>query len=429
MSRLNASQIILNERLRVAAIVELQEGAARPSLARGQESSRFDRRWTQTRQSRFSLSRPSRKTRSCWRWRKRAWDSRRSVRRAAHSARKRNERPRLPRTCSLSIRQWATANKGALMEPIKTPRRGAKRRAATLVAPVLEKLTGAPPLADTIGPASTQASFMDSSDGRGQRLSFARYHVSPMFYSGYGGGMPLLSNPAHRDRSLAAAVTSEQIVSNPTLATIIETLTTHTVGTGLRLDSRVCADEIGVTEDEAHGLAETIERRWEQWASNPLECDLTGRFTIYDMAATAFISWLCTGEVIYSIDWAPARDTETGTKVALLEPRQIDLITRTAENGNVFQGIEFDARGRISALWLRRTPTGDTFKVGISERYATRTAWGRQKLVFLIEQLFPHQIRGLSPLVAALGPSQDRLMLQEVTTASSGVAGRLRDYA
>ena len=235
-------------------------------------------------------------------------------------------------------------------------------------------------------------------------------------------GAGLLSNPAHRDRNIAAAVTSEQLVSNPTLATIIGTLTTHTVGTGLNLDARVDGAAIGLTEDETHALNETIEKRWTQYAQNPLECDLSGRFTVHDLASCAFISWLTTGETLAAVDWRRSKDAETGTKLALLEPRQIDLRTQSEPAGfNTFQGVSFDARGRIDALWLRRVALGDSFKPGDSQRYPMRTSWGRAKLHFGLELLFPGQIRGLSPIVAALAPSQDRLMTQELMVASQAL--------
>src|SRR5581483_1552205 len=50
-----------------------------------------------------------------------------------------------------------------------------------------------------------------------------------------------------------------------------------------------------------------------------------------------------------------------------------------------------------------------------------RTAWGRTKLAFGFEIIEPGQVRGLSPIVAALTSAQERAMLQEITVAGQAL--------
>lgn len=283
------------------------------------------------------------------------------------------------------------------------------------------------PAAAPLGLSPPRAGFTDGTDGT-PRLPWARYRLDGLDlgaggwgYGGYGTGYSQYANVAHRNRPLASTISTEFIVANPTIRTVLDTLTTQAIGTGLTLSSKPDAASLGITPDEARALSHTIETKWTAWAGNPLEADSAGRHTLHEIAAAAFMCWLTTGEMMVAFDWRRTRDAKTATKVCLLSPSMID--SRSQEDGNlrVFQGVAFDKRGRMVGIYMRRPTLGSTVTPAPSLLVPLRTAWGRSKLLFHFEMIQPGQVRGLSPIVAALTPAQEREMLQELTVAGTAL--------
>ncbi len=281
----------------------------------------------------------------------------------------------------------------------------------------------APPALDApSGAKGANMGFMTGTDGK-PRLSWARYDLpTGGFGHSYGGiSSGQFGNMAHRERGPAAAVSTELAVANPTVATILGTLDTHTVGTGLTLSSRPDATALGIADKAAQALSHAIETRWNAWAADALECDLAGRHTIHDLASAAFKHWLMTGEVLSTLDWYRPAGVETGTKVSLLDSRQIEARTQTGDGFNSFMGVAFNAQGRASGLWLRNAPLGALVQTATAALVPMRTRWGRPKVLHTFEMIAPGQVRGLSPIVAALTPAHERAMLQELTVAGTAL--------
>lgn len=287
----------------------------------------------------------------------------------------------------------------------------------------------APIAAPISGLSPPRAGFTDGTDGT-PRLSWARYRMDGLDlggagfgwgYGGYATGYSQYANVAHRNRPLASTISTEFIVANPTIRTVLDTLTTQAIGTGLTLSSKPDAPALGITPEEARALSHAIETKWTGWANNPLEADSAGRHTLHEIAAAAFMCWLTTGEMFVAFDWRRTRDARTATKVALLSPNMID--SRSQEDGDlrVFQGIAFDKRGRMVGVYMRRPTLGSTVTAAPSLLVPLRTGWGRSKLLFHLDLIQPGQVRGLSPIVAALTSAHERSMLQELTVAGTAL--------
>lgn len=286
------------------------------------------------------------------------------------------------------------------------------------------KITVEPAPAVTETPSLTpnaSASFMDGHQG-GVRLSWANYsgsfsYANPMspFVSGFALG------PTY-DRNLAASVGSEFQFNNSTFATLLDVIDVNAVGVGLTVSSKPDADALGITEDEARDLAHQFEVRFVEWASNPIEVDYTGRFPLAQIAATAFRLAMLTGETAAIMSWKKHRGGRWRTKLNLLLPGQIDqTVTRYEKGRRIVQGIVFDEAGVQIGFMVRSAPLGAVWAAPVPEFLPARTAFGRPVVVHLLEVRDPRQVRGISPLIASLTPSQDRSFLGERVLASAAL--------
>ena len=268
---------------------------------------------------------------------------------------------------------------------------------------------------------SEKMSFVNGTDGRSHRLAWSRYtppwNLSGSYSGGaYSGGAAGVT----RDRNLASTIATDFQTTNSTVATIIEVLSTHNVGTGLNLSSKIDADAVGVTAEEARQLSSAIERAWRRWAGNSREVDGAGRHTLHELALAGFRSYLVTGELLAVIDWKHTPGATTRTKVQLLDSRQLDQTKTVLSDGGLatMNGVTFNG-SRVVGYFLVPLQIGRPYATTQSAFTPAYTPWGRPRVLHLYDLIAPGQVRGLSPLTSALTPSQEKATLGEFTLDSA----------
>lgn len=267
------------------------------------------------------------------------------------------------------------------------------------------------------GVSTAKAGFMSGTDGK-PSLTWARYSA-PQLSAGYwphgrGAYWGVPGSEVARERAHIAQVALDLLTSNPKIAALVENLSTYAIGNGLTLSSKPDAEALGITPEVARELSHRIERAWAQWVGNPLECDASSRHNVHQLAVAAFKSWLMQGESVLLLDWQRGNGARTATKVKLLDPRQIDMaVTRVTEIGNASQGVQFDKTGRMIGFWMRPFELGNSSYAAQPEFVRARTSWGRPRAVHLFDLLIPGQMRGLSPLAAALSPAHAVATMKE----------------
>lgn len=302
----------------------------------------------------------------------------------------------------------------------KAPTRARARSVSpvTALAP-LPGIGGA--LAPISGVGSARMGFQDGTDGK-PSLTWARYRGvgSNMYTAGFGPWYGAPGAEISYERSVAAAVSLDLLTSNTGIATLVENFATYAIGNGLTLSSRPNHTALGISPEAARALSHDIETKWSLWANSPVECDASQRHNLHQLATANFKSWLLTGEGVFLLDWRKGNGAITNTKVKLIDPRQIDQsITRVTDDGCILQGIQFDKVGRLVGFWVRPFVLGN-FSIAPQPVFvAARTSWGRARAVLLFDLLLPGQVRGLSPLIAALSPAHSKATLREFTLASS----------
>lgn len=268
------------------------------------------------------------------------------------------------------------------------------------------------------GVSTAQMGFQDGTDGK-PSLTWARYST-PVFSAGYGPYTGVPGSEVSRERAVAAAVSTDLLTSNSLVATLVENLATYAIGNGLTLSSRPDHAALGITAEGARELSNQIERAWSAWANNPVECDASSRHTVHQLATANFKSWLLTGEAVFLLDWLRGNGAQTATKVKLLDARQVDQsITRVSDGGSILQGVSFDRGGRVNGYWIRPFVLGSVNSAPQAVFIQARTSWGRARAVHLFDLLVPGQVRGLSPLVAALSPAHSKATLREFALAAA----------
>ena len=264
---------------------------------------------------------------------------------------------------------------------------------------------------------TVKAAFDTGTDGR-TKTTWDRAYQSPLGFgwdavrgSPYSIGM---GGRTQRESFRAANVAAELSTSNPIIATMIETLTTNALGTGLTLSSKPDVATLGISAEMGRAISHAFETGWRAWSMSPLECDASGRFDIHVQASCFFKTWLVSGEGLAALDWQSVRGAKTKTKVCLLDPRQIDsTVSISSDNGgSTVAGVVFDKRGRLSGYMIRDVPIAGlgTQSAKFVEAF---TSWGRPRIIHAFEPIDAKQVRGLSPLVAALTPANERESLNE----------------
>jgi lambda family phage portal protein len=83
------------------------------------------------------------------------------------------------------------------------------------------------------------------------------------------------------------------------------------------------------------------------------------------------------------------------------------------------QGVQLDKKGRLMGYWIRPFVLGNFSYAPQPVYVEARTSWGRAKAVLIFDLLSPGQIRGLSPIIAALTASHAKGTLREFTLAAA----------
>ncbi|MGI3901093.1 MAG: phage portal protein [Janthinobacterium lividum] len=286
----------------------------------------------------------------------------------------------------------------------------------------------APALVEAAHPLDAMFGFTDGQDGT--RMSWAKYRTANPFGAGSGfasggyaagsGYMDAARNPQNREHAVAAEVALDLLTSNPSLATLAENLATQAVGDGLIYSPRLDSEALGMTPEEAREVGQQIQRGFAAWCNNSRECDLRGLHTVHQIAHAGFTSYLLTGELVATVEFGRFRNAKSTTKVCLRPSNQIDRTRNESVNGQTtFMGVSFDARGRCIGYYLREAVTPRQYPQAQPTFVPVYTPWGRPKVIHLFDLKLAAQVRGLSPLVAALTPAHEKNTLQESVLAAT----------
>lgn len=218
-------------------------------------------------------------------------------------------------------------------------------------------------------------------------------------------------------------------MSTPVATSAINTNRTNVVGVGLRLQPVVDRKFLGLSDEYADKLNETISREFEMWAKNKRVCDAMGMNDFYEIQQIALASSLLNGDVFGVIKFLE-NDTLVPyrTCIQLIESDRISTPTesyslygiittgKTKEGNYIYDGVEVDKQGRVQAYYIRSNYPNEITDIETSwkriEVYSKNTK--TYNIVHATSLDRPEQYRGTSILAPVI---ESLLQLRRYTDA------------
>lgn len=130
----------------------------------------------------------------------------------------------------------------------------------------------------------------------------------------------------------------------------------NTVRTGIRPVPNVRKKD-GTPDNEFN---DAISEGWDDWAENPLHCDVEKRCSIYRRQRIAVGEVVEVGGHFFVLSYRQNYNPSVGLRVQSYEPEQLDTRSRTDRNGNeIRHGIEIDTYGAPVAYHFYRQHPND----------------------------------------------------------------------
>lgn len=212
----------------------------------------------------------------------------------------------------------------------------------------------------------------------------------------------LFDLPTLRERS------RDLIRNNPLATGVISTKVGNVVGTGLRLQSQIDADFLGLSEEEADAWQANVEREFRLWAESR-DCDVARTLNFYEQQELAFHSTLENGDAFALLPYIERTHNIYSLAVQLIEADRVSNPKWTTDGEMLSGGVERDKHGApIAYHFLKQHP-------GALIRNKSKAEWdripafgeetGRRNVIHLYRKRRIGQNRGvpdLAPVIEAL---------------------------
>jgi lambda family phage portal protein len=196
-------------------------------------------------------------------------------------------------------------------------------------------------------------------------------------------------------------------MGTPIATGVLKTTKTNVVGAGLRLNSQINAQFLGLTDEQADAWEGTAEREFSLWA-NSKDCDAARTSDWGQLQQLAFLSALMSGDVFALLPMIPRKNSPYDLRVQLIEADRVCNPLQKADIGSFQAGIEVGDYGEpiryhISKFypWALMTDQINTWTA--VEAFGAKT--GRRNVIHLMDAERPGQRRGvpmLAPVIESL---------------------------
>lgn len=215
-----------------------------------------------------------------------------------------------------------------------------------------------------------------------------------------------------------AALAVDFIQNSGRLKGAVDQIIADTVGNELKLRAKPDLSALGYSGEETNAFARMAEQRWRRYAWNPAEVDFRGKFSLPQLLDIALRHHVAFGEALGLIEFMGRGDRRrygigTGTKLLLVTPTR--LVPDTNEVEGLFQGVRHDENGRPLAYRLQHREAG----LNVKRDHRVRDVQGRQLIVHCFDPWDGSDVRGISPIAAAMRTHAHSEQLQDVTLATA----------
>lgn len=182
------------------------------------------------------------------------------------------------------------------------------------------------------------------------------------------------------------------------------------VGSMFMLSAKPNALALGIKDEKwEEEFQEEVESKFGLWAESPDNWpDASRHNTLTGLVRLAVGVYLASGEVLASAEYmrsSMARPYQTA--IQMIESDRLSNPYGGLPQGRLRAGVERDYYGAPISYWIRDAHPSDVAMSRPEDaskwsNYPARTAWGRQRIIHIMEQQRIDQTRGISDLVSAL---------------------------
>ena len=187
----------------------------------------------------------------------------------------------------------------------------------------------------------------------------------------------------------------------------LRTMTTNIVGSGVRLNTQIDYEFLGMTREEADFWETNVEREFALW-SESTSCDLQRMNDFYKLQELAFLSQLMSGDVFALLPYHKRLPMPYELTIQLVEADRICNPNGTlSHDARVVNGVEIDGKGEVIAYHIAEHHPKSSFGINNKwqriEKYGVLT--GRPNVLHMVNMERPGQRRGvpiLAPVIESL---------------------------
>lgn len=211
---------------------------------------------------------------------------------------------------------------------------------------------------------------------------------------------------------------NDLVLNDAVGSAIISTLTTGTIGSGLKLFPRIKADELGMTQDAARLWSRKVKREFNLWANNQNACDFLRRNNFFELQAVAFRAMLYDGDCFVLFRRrAPEKLMPYSLRIQLVDAQRVsnpatgigNQVEMLLNNNRIVRGIEVDKSGSLVAIHVANRIWNEPSLINPVIQWQ-RVLWhgrlsGSPNLLHLCKDQSPDQFRGvpvIAPVIEAL---------------------------
>lgn len=211
-------------------------------------------------------------------------------------------------------------------------------------------------------------------------------------------------------------------MASPVATSAINTNRTKVVGTGLKLESRIDREILGLSPEAAKAWQKKAEAEFALWASKKENCDAIGINNFAALQQLALKSWLMSGDVFPLFKrYDPTPSNPYTLRLHLIEADRVSTPTHFASGSltvgmtegknptnknRVFDGVEVDGNGMVVAYHICNNYPGQ-IKAGKAkwtrvEAYGQKT--GLPNILHIMDSERADQYRGVTYLAQVIEP-------------------------
>lgn len=194
--------------------------------------------------------------------------------------------------------------------------------------------------------------------------------------------------------------------NTPVASGAINTNLVNIIGGGLKMQSRINGEVLGMEEEEVERWQRNTEAEFKSWARS-LDVDISRKMNFYDIQNLVFRSVMESGDCIVTLPFKKPKGGYYGTRLQVIEADRLSNADNAQNTQTLSGGVEKTVDGTPRFYHIKTTHPGSDIlsKEFKWEKVPAFTPSGRRNVIHVFEMLRPGQTRGvpyLSPVIEQL---------------------------